>query len=273
MKKVFLLLLVLFVMPCLAHEFWLSPERFIFQKKGQANIRLFVGEDFDGEPWKGDIMEVAHYTQKGKNLQKKILENLRIDSLQRSFPLELSASGTQILTLRSSTKFLQLAAEQFNAYLEEDGLQEIIAYRQEKGLQNTPGREKYERCAKLLLHVGALPNPKAKNSAALANTGMPLEILPLANPYTLPKGKNGDMQFRILFQGKPLAGQHIKLWQRIGEQLVKQEAESDKEGLVSFAQVRCEGRVMISTVKMIAHDNPQEADWHSYWGSLVFGYE
>lgn len=274
MKKVLFCLSLLFVVPCLAHEFWLSPNRFIFSQKGvQAEIQLFVGEDFEGAPWKGGIVEVAHYTQKGTKTQRKTLENLRIDSLKRSFLLELPEAGTQLLTLRSTTKLLELPAEQFNAYLEEDGLKEIIAYRQANGLSNSPGREIYERCAKLLLHVGATPARKSPKSLALTNAAMPLEILPLADPYALPQGQIATMEFKILFEGKALAGQQIRFWQRIGEQLIKQEAESDASGRVSFAKVRCEGRIMISTVKMIAHDNPQEADWHSYWGSLVFGYE
>jgi hypothetical protein len=29
---------------------------------------------------------------------------------------------------------------------------------------------------------------------------------------------------------------------------------------------------MISTVKMIPHTDPKEADWQSFWGSYTFGF-
>src|SRR5258705_13855102 len=37
-----------------AHEFWLNPEKFIYKRTDKINIKFFVGENFEGENWKGN---------------------------------------------------------------------------------------------------------------------------------------------------------------------------------------------------------------------------
>lgn len=56
------------------------------------------------------------------------------------------------------------------------------------------------------------------------------------------------------------------------KRVIKNEAISNANGEVNFKFAPL-GKIMISVVKIIAHNKPQEADWHSYWASLVFGYE
>lgn len=61
---------------------------------------------------------------------------------------------SKVLVLQNKPSFIELDAEKFNVYLQEDGLEEISIYRQKNGLEKTKGKEIYERCAKLIFQVG-----------------------------------------------------------------------------------------------------------------------
>jgi len=247
---------------CLAHEFWLNPEKFFFSKGETATIFLQVGENFEGSPWKGTITRLSLFSSFGEKQIKP-----EIDTAKRSVKVTLENEGTNILVLQNKPSKIELDAEKFNAYLQEDGLDEILEYRKKNNQENSVGREIYERCAKLLLKVGERSD---KNFSR--NTNLPLEILPLANPYAGVFGKRKKIHFKINFQGKPAGNLTIKFWQKIGTELIKQEAKTKASGEVSF-EFLAKGKIMLSCVKMIPHTNPTEADWHSYWASLVFGYE
>lgn len=262
MKKIALTLFVLAFSFAFAHEFWLNPDRFWYRKGETATILLQVGENFQGAKWKGTITRLTYYFDKQvKNL------NVVVDTATRSFKMNTEGEGTQMLVLQNKPSFIELDAEKFNAYLQEDGLEEVLAFRQKNGLEKTKGREIYERCAKLIFQVG-----EKKTGHFKQITNLPLEIIPLQNPYAVRKAQAMNVGFRILFQQKPLAGIKVRFWQKIQGELFKNEAISNEKGEVNF-KFAPSGKVMISAVKMIAHDKPQEADWHSYWASLVFGYE
>lgn len=264
MKKIVIIFLLL-ALTCTAHEFWLNPERFFYKKGDTATILLQVGEDFEGSPWKGTITRLSLFSP----FKNETPIKPEVDTAKRSVKVLLEEKGTNILILQNKPSKIELEAEKFNAYLKEDGLDEILEYRKKNGLENSVGKEIYERCAKLLLRV-----EEANDKNFSRKTNLPLEILPLNNPYAgnLEKIKTKRVYFQVYFQGEIAKNLRIRFWQKIGKELIKQEANTDTKGEVSF-DFTPKGKIMISSVKMIAHDKPQEADWHSYWASLVFGYE
>lgn len=263
MKKKQLVALLCLGFICSAHEFWLNPDRFFYQKGDTATIWLQVGENFEGVPWKGTVTRLSLFAP----FEDEIFIDAPIDTTQRSVKVALPIEGTNILVLQNKPSKIELEAEKFNAYLKEDGLDEILEYRKKNGLANSVGREIYERCAKLLLKVGSRAD---KNFSR--RTNLPLEIVPLNNPYSgNPNAKSKRAYFQVYFQGKFADNLTVKFWQKVGKELIKKESKT-KNGQVSF-DFEPKGKVMISCVKMIPHSNPEEADWHSYWASLVFGYD
>jgi len=263
MKKTTIIFLLLAFI-CSSHEFWLNPEKFYYKRDDKATVFLQVGEDFEGSPWKGTITRLSLLAPGSK---EEIIKS-EVDTMKRSVQFLLRKKGTNILVLQNKPSKIELKAEKFNAYLKEDGLDEIIEYRKKNGLENSVGREIYERCAKLLLNVEEIND---KNFSRRAN--LPLEIVPLNNPFAgdLAGTKTKKSYFKVYFQGKTVKNLSVRFWQRVGKELVKQEAKTSSDGEVSF-EFYPKGKVMISCVKMIAHTKPEEADWHSYWASLVFGY-
>jgi uncharacterized GH25 family protein len=125
-----------------------------------------------------------------------------------------------------------------------------------------PSKEFYSRHTKLLLQVGDVKDDTYKKVA-----GLPIEIVPDRNPYSL---KKGDLiRFKILWQGKPLFGTKVKVWNRFDNRTTIQNIYTEQDGTME-THISNPGAWMVSVVTMVP-SKKEGADWESYWGSLVFG--
>ena len=246
-----------------SHEFWLQPDKFIYEVGDEVNLRLLVGENFEGENWSGNKKSIKsfrlHFDDVTDDLSSQITDSAG-DSLQFSIHEE----GTFMITYNSTNKFIELKPEEFLAYLKEDGLQNAIDYRKENGELDSMGREFYQRSVKTIFQVG-----DRTHGAYKKQTSLPIDIIPLSNPYKFKKGDT--LTVRILFQKKPLTNSLVKVWHRVNNETEKIELLSNENGEIRF-HVKAIGSWMISTVKMIRLPETDEAQWQSYWGSLTFGY-
>ena len=209
MKKIVttLVLMSAFLIICpllFAHEFWLMPSKFKAQVGEMIALNFFVGEDYEGELWgkrKERILKLTHFSSK----RQEDLTTLAVATDSSDILLKFENAGTHLLTMQSKNSFIALDAEKFNAYLKDDGIDNIYALREKNGDLDKPSRELYRRCAKTIIQVG----DKTDKTYA-RNTGMPLELIPLQNPYTL---KDDDkMTVKVLFQGKALANKMVVTW-------------------------------------------------------------
>jgi uncharacterized GH25 family protein len=248
-------------MIALAHEFWIYPSKFFYAPGEQLLISFMVGENFMGEPWDlkaGRIERLElHHEKSVSNIQNKIVEGVK-----NNVQVSLNDEGTHMIVFQSNHKLIELESEKFNTYLKEDGLDDVYDQREKTNSLNKIGKERYARYAKLLVQVGKKPDDTFKKEAAL-----PVEIVPMQNPYAL---KIGDpIQFKILFEGKPLFGAKVRIWNRYNNRTTVQNIFSQQDGMIE-THVSNPGAWMVSFVKMVPSKNP-EAEWQSYWASLVFG--
>jgi uncharacterized GH25 family protein len=139
----------------------------------------------------------------------------------------------------------------------------ILDYRKTNGFENTRSREFYQRCAKSLLWVGGILDSSYK-----INTGMPLEIIPQQNPYSL-KIKD-SLSVYLSFMNKPLTNYQIRSWcKKDGKLVVKAFFKTNDAGYCKIP-ISSKGEWMISLVKMELHTSSTKADYDSYWGSYTF---
>ena len=264
MKKVLSLSLLLFFSFLLsAHEFWLEPERFIYEPGDAINIRFLVGENFEGENWKGNRSKVNQINFYSKDFTDELTSEISDDNGD-SLQVSLNDEGTVMLTFNSNNSFINLEAEKFNDYLKEDGIQTTIDYRREHNQTDSSGKEYYQRSVKTILQIG-----EQKDNTCSKKTTLPLDIIPLQNPYDLKE--NDSLTVKILFKKNPLKDALIKVWNRIDNHTSFVDYTSNEKGEIRLP-VSLKGKWMVSTVKMIKLDNDKEADWQSYWGSLTWGY-
>lgn len=251
----------------MAHEFWLLPQRFFAAVNDVISIEVMVGEDFQGERSEGKKNRITQYVHVAKDRKEDLTPDLTNDHYGIA-TVTLASPGTHLIALANTPKFLSMRADSFLLYLKEDGLDNVIQARQRQNDTQKRSREYYQRCVKTLIQAGNKPD-----STFALNTGMPLEIIPVQNPYALKPGQ--PVSFQILFEQKPLAMALVRYWNRTaGNQLHQEQQRSDAQGRVRF-QLRS-GSNMVSLVRMIPHTGQDEtglppADWISYWGSLTFG--
>jgi uncharacterized GH25 family protein len=243
-----------------AHEFWLHPAKFILAPGERIDVRFMVGENFIGEPW--DLTK--HRIEKLDLYQIKGVRDVR-DSVRAAadnLSISVKNEGTCMLAMQSSNALIELEAEKFNEYLKEDGQDDILELRRKTNSLNKAGKEFYTRYTKLLLQVG-----EVKDDTYKKEVGFPIEIIPEKNPYLLKKGD--PVSFKILFEGKPVFGAKVKVWNRFENRTTIQNIYTEKNGVIE-THISNPGPWMVSVVKMIPSKD-KGADWQSYWGSLVFG--
>jgi uncharacterized GH25 family protein len=248
----------------LAHEFWMQPKKFRYAVGEEVKIDFLVGENFSGEPWdltrhKVELMQVI------SAYGKKVLTSDVKPTKGNNLTYKLANEGTHLFSMTSNTAYIELEGAKFNDYLKEDGIDDILALRTNNNELDKPARENYSRYAKLLVQSGA----NVDGDVFKRKVGLKVEVIPQTNPYKL---KPGDyLECEILYEGKPLPHQMVKIWSFIGHRVFLQNAYTESDGKVKFP-ISNTGPWMVSFVKMVK-STKTNIDYESMWASLVFGIE
>jgi len=262
-KIKFLLIIsfISFTLFSVAHEYWIAPVKYKIKSKETFSVNCYAGEDFKEAIWakrKERTLQVNIFHEKTKNdITPKFIAQ---DSVK--IPMSLNEAGNHLIAISTKPSYIEMEGAAFNAYLKEDGMSNILSYREKNNLQEKRSREYYQRCAKTLLQVDG------KNDASYKmNTGMQLEIIPQNNPYA-NDAKELNVYFE--FKGKPLANYQVRTWcKKGGKLIIKSFYQTDSNGYVTLP-IKEKGEWMISVVKMELYTATDKADYESYWGSYTF---
>ena len=265
MNKKIVIPILLFVAFALisAREFWLQPLKFVYQSGERLVMNFKAGENFIGEPWDLKKNQIESLVLQHSSTSSSVLDSIKEDG-NDNLSLTLRAEGSYLLSMQTKNAVNEWEAEKFNAFLKENGLDEILDRRAKTNTLASPTKEYYSGYTKLLLQVG-----EKKDDTHKKVNGFPVEILTLENPYAL---KIGDpIHFKILFDGKPVFGVRVKVWNRFDNRTTIQNIYTEKDGTLE-TRVSSPGPWMVSVVRMTSSKQPG-ADWQSYRGSLMFGIE
>lgn len=273
-RKFLLITLLASTTAALAHEFWLEAPRFRLQPGQTVNVHTFIGADFKGEPWttKGTkIQRLVRFGPTPSDSTDLTPKNAaETDTFRTGFPF--ARPGTHVVLLRSTNSFLELPADQFTAYLREEGLDYALKLRQENDQMAQPGRETYRRCAKTLIQVGEAAATTAVTDSAYRHVyGLPLELVPEQNPYRLAAGK--ALTVRVLRTGRPAFGAAVQVWQRQpgGLPTTHYTTRANQNGRI-LLRLSGPGPYLLAAVDMgvAPAELRARADWQSTWASLTF---
>lgn len=242
-----------------AHEFWLEPAKFNPTPGEIVQVALFVGERFAGEPF---VRDDAHFRRFELLTNVGASKVLGRSGAAPAGMTRLTTPGLGILVYESHPRLSELAAERFEAYLREEGLESIIPQRAALGEAQKAGSEAYSRCAKSILYSGA-PQPLAGFDRVV---GLTLEIIPLENPVIQPAAN--FLPVRVLFRGQPLPDARVVAINRGGPSQLR-ETRTNAAGEARVPLDR-DGVWMLTTIHMTRAPTAAEADWESYWSSLTF---
>jgi uncharacterized GH25 family protein len=246
----------------LAHEFWVMPDSFNTTVGHAPTLQLRVGAGWPGE---------VHAPEPARTLRWDWVDAQGTQSLRaiRPRPVQARAPGWALAIYRSNHAQISLSPQDFEAYLREEGLEQVIETRRLRGDSMAPGREIYSRCAKALVRVehargASRARPKRDLQPRLA-TQLDLEILPLTDPRSVPSG--GPFQFELRWHGRPLRAALLRAYAQHGEAAPMQ-SRSDNKGRVTLNLPKA-GVWLINTVHMRPAPKRSGADWESTWSSLT----
>lgn len=263
-KKITFFLLIFMVVHVSGHEFWIQPDKFIYERTEAINLKFLVGENFNGNNWNGDKDNVnclcLYYEDA---VDKNLASDLGTDNGD-SLQLAMIDEGTVMITLNTRNSFKNISAKEFNAYLEENNFSEALLYRSQHHDTLKNGMENYQRSVKTIFQVG-----DRYTKVYGKKTTLPLDIVPLDHPYNFSEIAN--FKLAVYFRGEKLKNASIKVWHKVDNKVTEQEYNTNDEGEANF-MLSPEGEWMVSCVKMLPTEADPRADWQTYWGSLTWGY-
>jgi uncharacterized GH25 family protein len=264
LKKITLTVFIFSATFALAHEFWLSPSDFYPKLGEKIKLSVFVDENYEGKRWGGGSrrIEALKIRQADQWLPLAITQS---DSLVQIPDYQIVDNGTHVFTLVTNNSFIELEPAKFEVYLKEDGLENVLEYRQKNNESQRNGRELYRRCAKAIVQVGS----KTDHTATM-RSDLILDIKPTQNPYSLTKNQSLSCQFR--YDDQNLKNTLVRCWRRFEGKTEIEFQKTDNRGFATFElPKKGTGVYMVSTVTMVRLTNNPKADWQSTWGSLTFG--
>jgi uncharacterized GH25 family protein len=263
---------LLLVLPALAlaasaaaHDLWLQPAAFSVPAGANIPVSLLIGHGSSRENWgmRSDKVILLRAVSPAGQFTD-FLPRVRPNTAAPAISLPFAQPGTHVLAMQSSKTESDLPAARFNDFLKEEGLTPALVHRRRTGALGRPGRELYSRRAKTLIRVGRAPA-----TAATRRLGFTLEIVPERDPYALRAGET--LPVRIFYEGKPLAGALVKLFNLAADERPAAARISNGMGRASFNVPRT-GKWLVNVIwtKPIA-GNPK-ADFETTFSSLTFGY-
>jgi hypothetical protein len=226
-----------------------------------VSIDLRVGEQFHGEPVERNPERIERFV-----LRMDGAEPMPIAGIDGKAPAGYwspKAPGFAWIGYRSRPGSLELAADKFESYLAEEGLERVIELRRIRGERKAPGRERYSRCAKSLIQVG---EPDASSRVHETKLGFPLELFPEQNPYTLHVGD--AFSVKLTYLDEPLAGVLVGCM-AASDPKAEVRVRTDAEGRAQFTLAK-DGAWLVHAVHMVRAPAGESFDWESFWASLTF---
>lgn len=218
MKKILFGLIALVV--CSSHDMYLKLDSFFLHPNESAIIKLYNGT-FDKSENVITRNRMVDVSLVGNG------ERVRVDTAQWSekelmtiLSFQTGKAGTWVAGVSTGPRNIEMAATDFNDYLEHDGVLDMLEWRKQNNALDQDAVEKYSKHVKAIFQVG----DKLTNDWQ-TTLGYPIEFIPLSNPYDLHPGH--ALQVKLLWQGKPLANHIVYIGSDAAEHAHSHEHEDE----------------------------------------------
>lgn len=255
------LLVALWAVPALAHEFWISPEKYQVEVGDQVRADFVNGENFSGGTlaWFDKRVDRADMALGGNvtPIEGRLgdIPAITVTPAEEGLLVLVSEAAPSSLTYR--------APEKFEAFVTHKDLPADLA------AQDYPFKEAYSRHAKTLVQVGA-------GVGADRALGLATEFVALQNPYT--DDMSDGLDVLLLYQGQPRADAQIEVFQK------------DPEGSVTITLLRSNAEGVTTIPVLAGHSylidsvvlrrpsaqtldrvgTPKQVKWETLWAALTF---
>ncbi|KAA3634440.1 MAG: DUF4198 domain-containing protein [Proteobacteria bacterium] len=241
-----------------AHNFWLESHPFRADVDSRVDISVHVGIDMRGQALPNIPKWYTDFSFVDADGRHDVRGELGRDPAGFVW---VRTPGVFAAGYHSDRKFVDIEPELFRTYLLEEGLEKVIAAREQAGEGDSPVREIYSRCVKTLYMSG----DGAGNEYFRESFGYPLELTPVQNPY---RRRGGDLlEFELLYRGEPLAGAQVTALRKAAPETAYK-ARTDARGRARLVLPE-PGVWQVKAVEMIPAGDT-DADWESFWASVTF---
>jgi len=247
-----------------AHDMFLKPSQFFAAENSSVLVRVLNGTFSKSEN------SIARTRLADVSIVTSSDGRFRVDTSQwgvagdtSTWTVTTRGAGTYVLGMSSKPSIIALKAKDFNAYLTEDGIPDVLVARRKNGELTKDARERYSKHVKALLQVGG-----ARTDAYSTALGYPAEIIPLENPYTLRRGTS--LRIKTLVDGKPVANQLVQFGGRTTTEgrIAQRSVRTDSAGVAKIP-LRQPGTWYVKFISM-ARVQGDSVDYESKWATLSF---
>jgi len=247
--------------PVHAHEFWISPEAYVFKNGTKMQAHLRVGQEFEG----------ASYSYNADRFER--FEILRAETTaavdgrlgdRPAFSVTAEDSGLAIVVHETSDSRLTYTDwQKFVKFATHKDFTSVLDDHESRGLTKEKFVELYRRYGKSLLAIDG-------GNGTDREVGMRTEIVALANPYT---DKLTDLPVKVLFEGNARTNAQVELFEREPNGAVNITLHRTDSSGVAKLPVKPGHEYLVDAVTMLPleADNPEiDPVWYSLWASLTF---
>jgi len=247
-----------------AHDMFVKPTRFFAPENAEVRVRLLNGTFSKSENSiaRNRLADASVLTPRGRIKLDTAEWGVKGDT--STFHIHTRAAGTYVIGVSTKPAKIDLSADDFNLYLKDDGIPDVLEARQKAGELNKPAKERYHKHVKALVQVG-----NDRSDLYATPMGYPAEIMPMVNPYTLQKG--ATLRVKTLVDGKPAGNQYVLYGGELPNNaggIEQKSTRSDAQGVASIP-LSVAGVWYIKFINMakVARDS---VDYESKWATLTF---
>lgn len=264
-KKIISIFLVcmLLVLPALAHDLFLKPDKFFVKLNQKILIGVLNGtfQTSEGAVAFARLTDVSVVSPSGERTNPKETDFTK-NKTTAFLNLTPKQAGNYVVGLSTGWRENQLKAKEFNEYLVLEGIPEILEDRKRDGELEIDGRYRYSKYVKTIFQAGDKQTDSYKTALGYA-----VEMIPQQNPYKLKKGDT--IEILCLKDGKPLAGQTVLTGYESGGKVTEEKKHlSDAEGIVNI-KLDDTGKWYAKFINMVKIEDPK-LNYESKWATLTF---
>lgn len=246
-----------------AHDMFLKPTRFFAPENAEVRVRVLNGTFTKSENSiaRNRLADASVLTPRGRTHLDTTEWSVRGDT--STFHIHTRTAGTYVIGASTKPSELDMSGEDFNLYLAEDGIPNVLEARRRAGELGKAVRERYSKHIKAFIQVG-----DTRSDLYATAMGYPAEIMPLENPYALAKG--GTLRVRTLVDGKP-AGNQFVLYGGTGANdagIEQKSVRSNAEGIAEIP-LPVAGTWYVKFINM-ASVGRGGVDYESKWATITF---
>jgi len=264
-----------------SHDMFLKVDGFFLQPQSEAIIALFNGtfEKSENVITRDRMIDVS-LVGLGKRTAVDSTQWFDKDSTTY-LRFQTGDEGTWVAGVSTASRVIEMTAEDFNSYLDHDGVLDMLNQRKENGTLNTDARELYSKHVKTIFQVGEQLSADWKTYL-----GYPIEFIPLENPYDIHPGHS--LQVKLLRDGSPLVNQLVYLGHTAAEHTHGdgsthshesgdghshshegiEQLRTNENGIVEF-KIESSGIWYLRTIHLVTTDK-ENLTHESNWATLTF---